>query len=140
MNIFVIIVLLSLQDIPELPAAKRADRRAARSKAIAHNRRVYNDIIGPGIWFDEPEHDEAHYRVHCPEEEGLYVSYKGAQKHSKSQQSRWETHYFKTRSIIDTGRVHAGDKHRKGKRAYRGEHVDKTRARQLWVDYVQYGE
>ena len=82
MNIFVILILLALQDIPELPAAKRADRRAARSKAIRHNRTVYNNRIGPGKWFDVVDED-GYYR--------LGPSWKPSIKTRKPQQGRWAT-------------------------------------------------
>lgn len=79
MNIFVIILLLSISDIPVLPEKPRATRRAARSKAIAHNRRVYHDVIGNGIWFDEPRED------------GVYRRHASGHLHTNSQQGRWET-------------------------------------------------
>ena len=82
MNIFMIIVLLALLDIPELPAAKRADRRAARSKAIAHNRRTYNNVLGPGKWYDSPDED-GYYR--------FGPSWKPSIKTRKPQQGRWAT-------------------------------------------------
>lgn len=45
MNIFVLIIILSLSDIPSFPAAPRADRRANRSKAIAAKRRACEGAI-----------------------------------------------------------------------------------------------
>lgn len=142
MNIFLMAILLCLFDDAAVLPTGRGARKASRTRAIAHNRRIYNYIVGGEIWFDQPWHDEAHFRIHHPEWEGLYVPYpyKEGYAHTKPQQGRWETHYFKTRSIIDTGRIHAGDKHRKGKRAYKNQHCDKVRYRQLMADYAEYGE
>ena len=143
MNIFVLIIILSLSDIPSLPSYARADRRANKSKAIARKRRVGRSAIGADLWFDTPNQTFDH--TWCPhsEADGYYThgaEWKPSQKHSNSQQNRWDTFEWKQRSSMYNGRVHAGDKHRKGKRAYRGEHADKTRARQLWFDYIEYGE
>ena len=82
MNIFIILVLLSMQDTPVLPAKPRADRRAARSKAIAHNRRTYNNVLGPGKWYDVPD-EEGYFR--------FGPSWKPSIKTKKSQQGRWAT-------------------------------------------------
>lgn len=141
MNIFLMAILLSLLDDAATLPTGRGARRASRSKAITHNRRMYNDIVGGEIWFDKPWHCDDHDMWH-PEWEGLYVPYpyKEGYAYNKSQQGRWETHYFKTRSIIDTGRVHAGDKHRKGKRAYKNQHCENVRYRQLMADYAEYEE
>ena len=79
MNIFVIILLLSIMDIPTLPEKPPANRRAARTKAIAHNRRVYHDVVGSGIWFEAPRKD------------GVYQRYASGQHHTNSQQGRWTT-------------------------------------------------
>lgn len=79
MNIFAVLILLSMQDIPALPAKPRADRRAARSKAIAHNKKVYNNVVGGGIWFDQPKAN------------GIYCRHASGHHHTKAQQGRWET-------------------------------------------------
>ena len=82
MNIFLIILILNFLDIPALPAKPRADRRAARSKAITHNRRTYNNVLGPGKWYDTTDED-GFYR--------LGPSWKPSIKTSKSQRGRWAT-------------------------------------------------
>ena len=82
MNIFFVIILLALQDIPALPSAARADRRANRSKAIQHNRATYNNRFGKGKWFDVIDND-GYYR-HGP-------SWKPTIKTTKAQQGRWAT-------------------------------------------------
>ena len=129
MNIVTIIILLSLLDeIPILPMHTRANRRFNRTKAIVHNAKVYHDIIGYGIWFEEAD------------ETGKFRRWASGQEHTTNQTGRWETNYLKTRSFIDTGRAHSGDKKRKGRRAYNGEHVDKLRFHQLLADYEEYGE
>lgn len=79
MNIFVVILLLSIMDIPSLPEKPRATRRASRSKAIAHNRHVYHNVIGSGIWFETAEED------------GIYRRHAAGHHHANSQQGRWET-------------------------------------------------
>lgn len=82
MNIFLLILVIYYMDIPELPSKPRADRRAARSKAIKHNRRVSVNVLGPGKWFDAPDED-GFYR--------LGPSWKPSIKTSKSQRGRWAT-------------------------------------------------
>lgn len=79
MNIFVVILLMSIADIPTLPEKSRATRRAARSKAIAHNHRIYHDVIGGGIWFEQPHED------------GVYHRHASGHRHANSQQGRWAT-------------------------------------------------
>lgn len=79
MNIFVLILLLSILDLPEVEVDIRANRRAKRDRAIAHNRRVYVDRVGGGIWFDEPDED------------GVYCRHASGNYHTKSQQGRWAT-------------------------------------------------
>ena len=79
MNIYVFIILLSiLQDAAVLPAGRGA-RRAARERAIAHNRKVYHDLIGDGIWYETPN------------ENGIFTSYHNGKVIKKSQRGRWET-------------------------------------------------
>ena len=126
MNIFFVLFVLSFieEEAPVLPSKPRADRRAARASAIAHNRRVYHDIIGSGIWFEKPKAD------------GIYRRYASGQYHHNAQQGRWETNYLKTRSITDTGRIHAGDKKRKGKRSYCKQELDELRYKEALKDYL----
>ena len=82
MNIFLLIVILSFADTPILPAKPRADRRAARNKAINHNRATYNNVLGPGKWYDIPD-ENGFYR--------LGPSWKPSIKTRKSQRGRWAT-------------------------------------------------
>ena len=130
MNIILYLMIMALLDVPAVPDKPRAARRANRAKAIAHNARVYHNIIGYGIWFEEPDKN------------GKFRYWASGQEHTTNQQGRWETNYFKTRSYIDTGRVHAGDKHRKGKREYKNEIIDKMRFSNALTDYYNdlYGE
>jgi len=79
MNIFVLILLTMLFDAPEVEVDIRAIRRANRDRAIAHNRRVYNNRVGGGIWFDKPDNN------------GVYRRYASGQYHTNSQQGRWAT-------------------------------------------------
>lgn len=79
MNIFVLILLTMLFDAPEVEVDIRAVRRAKRDRAIAHNRRVYKDRIGGGIWFDVPDNN------------GVYHRHASGQHHTNSQQGRWAT-------------------------------------------------
>lgn len=91
MNIFLMIVLLSLlEDAAVLPTG-RGSLRAARNRAIAHNRTVYNNRVGRGKWYDEPYHNYDHYRISHPEWEGKYVTYNGSEIHTNAQQGRWAT-------------------------------------------------
>jgi len=140
MNIFTIIVLLALAELPELPAYARADRRANTAKAIARKRRVGRSAIGAELWFDVPNQTHVHTWMPHPEYDDLYTHGPGkkpSQVHSKSQQNRWDTFEWKTRSYMDNGRVHAGDKKRKGKREYATERIDKIRFQQLLEDYYK---
>lgn len=93
MNIFILILFLSFSDIPELPAQPRADRRASRDNAIAHNRTVYHNRVGRDKWFDRPYRDQAHFKIHHPEWNGLYVPYpyKDGYAYKKAQSGRWAT-------------------------------------------------
>lgn len=94
MNIFTIIVLLSMADVPTLPERSRANRRAERSKAIARNRRTAKELSYSMPWYDKPWHNEAHDKFQHPELEGKYVSYRKAQVYDKPQQGRWENPHF----------------------------------------------
>lgn len=94
MNIFTIIILLSLADVPTLPEHSRANRRAERSKAIARNRRTAKDLSWAMPWYDHPYHNEAHDKFQRPELEGKYASYHKAQVYDKPQQGRWENPHF----------------------------------------------
>ena len=78
MNIFFVIILLSLQDAPSLPEYSRANRRAARGKAISHNRKIQLDR-GCEPWFESPDED------------GVYRRYSSGNYHTKAQQGRWAT-------------------------------------------------
>lgn len=79
-NIVILVALLSLIDeLPELPEYARANRRANRAKAIAHNRKVYHDLVGSGIWYEVPEND------------GSFVAYHRSKVTNKPQQGRWAT-------------------------------------------------
>lgn len=80
MNICVAIILLSLLELPELPEHSRANRQAQRNKTIAHNRRIYYDKVGRGIWFEKPDKD-----VVCRR-------YSGGNSHRNKQEGRWATH------------------------------------------------
>lgn len=77
---FVILLALVEQELPTLPEYSRANRRAAREKTIAHNRKTYRNLVGGGIWFD------------IPDENGNFVGYHHSKVTNKSQQGRWETH------------------------------------------------
>lgn len=79
MNIYLAIILLSLLELPELPEYSRANNRTRRDRAIAHNRRVYNNLVGGGIWFDKPDNN------------GTYRRCASGQYHTKPQQGRWAT-------------------------------------------------
>ena len=79
MNIFVVLILLSYFDIPVIEVDTRASRRHQRDRAIAHNRRVYNNRVGSKIWFDKPDNN------------GIYRRYASGQYHTNSQQGRWAT-------------------------------------------------
>lgn len=142
MNIFVFFVLLSFLDAPTFDPDARAVRRFNKAKAIARKRRVGRSAIGATLWFDEPEQTFAHTWCPHPEVDGLYIhgaEWKPRQKHSNSQQNRWDTFEWKQRSYIYNGRVHVGDRNRKGKRLYAGEKIDKIRFNEALKDYY-YGE
>ena len=79
MNIFVLLLLLTILDVPVIEGDARSVRRAQRDRAIAHNRRVYVDRVGRGIWFDQPD------------DNGVYHRYASGQHHTKPQQGRWAT-------------------------------------------------
>lgn len=79
MNIYLMFVLLGLlEDVAVLPTG-RGELRHQRNRVIAHNRRVYRDVVGPGIWF---ENQNANYE---------YVGYHRGQVTNKPQQGRWAT-------------------------------------------------
>ena len=82
MNIYMLIILLSIMDVPALPEKSRATRRASRAKAIARNRRTYNNVLGPGKWYDIPD-EEGYFR--------FGPSWKPSIKTRKAQQGRWAT-------------------------------------------------
>lgn len=127
MNIMTIIILLVLIDeLPELSESARQNRRAETEQHCIRRRNVARAVICDGI----TGHSRRAYTPDWDEEEE--TSWKVSH--------RWDTFYFKTRSFIDTGRVHNGDAHCKGKRAHKGQHATKLRARQLMADYEQYGE
>ena len=80
MNIMTILILLALlEELPEFPKHSRANRRAARENAIRHNRAVYHNRLGPGIWYEEADSD------------GNFVGYHRSKVTNKPQQGRWET-------------------------------------------------
>lgn len=79
MNIYLMLVLLSILDDAAVLPTGRGYLRAAREKAISHNRHVYHDVIGSGIWYEKPDAD------------GNFVSYHRSNVTSKSQQGRWAT-------------------------------------------------
>ena len=132
MNIFIILLIL-YYEIPSFPYDARAARRAATARACERRRNTARFAIkslnGKSIrytpyWDEEDKNGDNYYKR-------VVKPYRGKTSH------KWDTFYFKTRSIIDTGRVHAGDKKRKGKRPYRKESVDKIRAEQAWKDYLE---
>lgn len=83
MNIMTIMVLLALlEELPKLPEYSRANRRAARENTIRHNRAVYHNRIGPGIWYEEANSD------------GNFVGYHRSKVTNKPQQGRWATERF----------------------------------------------
>lgn len=94
MNIFTIIILLSLADVPTLPKHSRANRRAERTKAIARNRSTAKELCSSMPWFDEPWHNEAHDKFPKPELEGKFVSYHKGKVYDKDQQGRWADYHF----------------------------------------------
>lgn len=78
-NIVILVALLSLIDeLPELPEYARANRRAARKRAIAHNKKIYHDRCGRGHWSENRHGD------------GFYHSYHSGHVHSNNQDGRWE--------------------------------------------------
>lgn len=80
MNIMTIVILLSLlEELPELPEYARANRRANRESAIRHNREVYHNLVGSGIWYENPNKN------------GDFVAYHRSKVTNKSQRGRWET-------------------------------------------------
>lgn len=124
MNIVLAIILLGLLDeLPEVPAAGRYVRRAITEQACIRRRNTAMVALGDGL------------------EEGK-IKIRSLPRFDKSDNTRWkvshrwDTYYFKGRSIIDNGRVHAGDKRRKGKRPYGKEPLDKIRFKQAMEDYL----
>ena len=81
MDIYTIIFLIAyFCDLESVSAApSRANTRAKRDRAIAHNHRVYHNVLGDGIWFE------------MVDENGTYSRYTGGNKHNNKQRGRWAT-------------------------------------------------
>lgn len=125
MNINTVIFLLALFfDFETVAINTRAARRDRCERACVRRRNTAMAAIGDGL-----------------EEGKIKVRYlPDFDKEDKTRwkvSHRWDTFYFKERSPIDNGRIHAGDRHRKGKRPYGGEPVDKIRIRQALQDYYE---
>lgn len=137
MNIFLLLIFISYMDIPQIPVDKRRSRHAATQRSCVRRRNtarfvvknVENKVLNPyePYWDKEDPNGNNYYK-------------RVVKPFSNKVSHKWDTFYFKTRSIIDNGRVHAGDKHRKGKRPYNKENIDKIREHQMILDYIQYGE
>ena len=129
MNIFVIILYL-MEYYPEPDA--RAIRRAATQRHCIRRRNTARVAIKTNV-------DKiVHPYVPSFDVEGEVSYYKRITKPCKNKVSnKWDTFYFKKRCIIDNGRVHAGDKKRKGKRPYKKEPLDKIRFKQEMKYYEE---
>jgi hypothetical protein len=91
MNIYIMLIILSVLDDAAVLPTGRGALRHQRDRAIAHNRAVCKSLIHGSIWYDEKYHDYAHTRVKHPEWEGKYVGYHGSKVTDKSQRGRWAT-------------------------------------------------
>lgn len=82
MNIMIIMLLVMLdEEIPELPEYSRANRRAARDKYVARNKRSYTARC----------HGENGHWAENPDEDGVYRSYHSGHIHHNAQTGRWAT-------------------------------------------------
>ena len=94
MNIYLMIVLLALAEIPTLPECARANTRTQRDRQIARNKALESSRFRCGIWFGKPYHNEIHDRVKHLEWEGKYVSYHGGHIYDKKQDGRFAEFNF----------------------------------------------
>lgn len=135
MNIVTIIIVLSLlEELPELPEYSRANHRTATERACIRRRNTARAAIGDYLEEGKIIGDPYEPDFDIVGSTNIYgrttKQWRGKVSH------KWDTFYFKTRSYIDTGRVHNGDKKRKGKRPYSEEKLDKIRFQQALEDYL----